>query len=472
MTALDQAFIKAFSQQAGAPASATLRPTSPNNPLEKSVLEISGATAGLSSSAVGISRKNTAGQASSGTLAKPREDYAPANEEHVERNESVSPSVVSSPGARDIAPEMFDRFDGVLAALEKMPDLRSREPENQAADSVQAMENVEYYPVEFPSVEVDIGQWSGGGTQWVVGDESLSTPVESLLPGHEPQPSIPEPETAGPEPESPNVEYLPAAAEYRTETVEPEQSAAEPQLPETVEEISPDEVGMSCPLHRRRMFRPAWQVDSFTWPKVCRRLMSRATDEWDRLADALVNVAAGGGKVQAFAGCRQGEGATTLLLCAANRLAERGIKTALVDADFQKPRLAKRLGIQPQIGWNETGEDDEYNINQAVVETADGNLALAALRESDETNSADWLHWHECIGQLRDHYDLILVDLGPMEKCVNAQNTPWDCGNHLDVVLLTHNRRITPKETLAEMQHRLNEAGVNVAGVVENFITT
>lgn len=432
MTALDQAFIKAFSQQADTTASATLRPTSP----------------------------------------KPREDYAPANEEYVERNESVSPSVAGVSGATDIAPEMFDRFDGILAALEKMPDLRGCEPENPTADSLPAMENAENYPNEFPSVEVGMGQWSGGDMQWAIGDESLSMPVESLLPGHEPQPSIPDPETARPEPEAPNVDYLPAAAEHRIETVEPEESAAEPHSPETVNEISPDEIGMSCPLHRRRAFRPAWQVDSFTWPKVCRRLMSRATDEWDRLADALVNVAAGGGKVQAFAGCRQGEGATTLLLCVANRLAERGIKTALVDADFQRPRLAKRLGIKPQIGWNETGDDDEHNINQAVVETADGNMALAALRESAETNSADWLHWHECIGQLRDHYDLVLVDLGPMEKCVGEPNTPWDCGNKLDVVLLTHNRRITPKETLAEMQHRLNEAGVNVAGVVENFVAT
>ena len=35
-------------------------------------------------------------------------------------------------------------------------------------------------------------------------------------------------------------------------------------------------------------FKPAWQVDRFTWPRVCRRLMAKANDEFDRLADALM----------------------------------------------------------------------------------------------------------------------------------------------------------------------------------------
>ncbi len=36
----------------------------------------------------------------------------------------------------------------------------------------------------------------------------------------------------------------------------------------------------------QREFTPAWQVDHFTWPRLCRRLIARAAEELDRLADA------------------------------------------------------------------------------------------------------------------------------------------------------------------------------------------
>ena len=104
-------------------------------------------------------------------------------------------------------------------------------------------------------------------------------------------------------------------------------------------------------------FKPAWQVDRFTWPRICRRLVARAAEEFNRLADALLAANARGQKALAIAGCCRGEGATTLLLCAARRLAERGIKLILVNADLNRPRLAKRLGVQPQSGWNETSDD-------------------------------------------------------------------------------------------------------------------
>jgi len=80
-------------------------------------------------------------------------------------------------------------------------------------------------------------------------------------------------------------------------------------------------------------FKPAQQVDHFTWPIVCRRLMARADEEFDRLADAILAMNAQGKKVLAFGSRRRGEGTTTLLLCIARRLAERGVKPALVEAD-------------------------------------------------------------------------------------------------------------------------------------------
>jgi len=396
MTALDQAFIKAFSQQGTSPVATVPRPAAP---MSKN-----------SPSPLGVDRgeKNMPGEEGQAAV-----DNAPA-----------------------VAPAMFSRFDGILAALEKMPNLQA-EPSNLESGIV--VEEEEQGVGGFPSIELGSGQWAVGGAEWAVGDETVCPVPKSMVPGYEPQPSISEPQTPSHEP--------------RATSPKPRTPNPEPQT-----------------------FRPAWQVDRFTWPRVCRRLISRAADEWDRLADALLAANAQGRKVLAIAGCRQGEGATTLLLCAARRMAERGVKTALVDADLRRPRLAKRLGVQPQFGWNEISNEEAINLNQAVVETTDGNLALLAVRETVEENdnaAGDWSQWTACIEQLRNHYEMVLVDLGPLENSIPADYAPpWATEGNIDALLLVHNRRVTSKENLNEMQRRLTEADINVAGMIENFVAT
>ncbi len=223
-----------------------------------------------------------------------------------------------------------------------------------------------------------------------------------------------------------------------------------------------------------RAFKSGWQVDQFTWPRLCRRLIARAAGELDRLADALMAANAQGQKVLAIAGCRRGEGATTLLLCAARRLAERGIKPVLVDADLVQPRLAKRLGVQPQFGWDETEEEDGRSLDQAIVEATANNVALLPAREpSAEGNrpAGDAARLPACLGILREHYDMVLVDVGPLEEAESAEGAIRQTARLVDAVVLVRNHRLTSTEDLAACQQQLTEAGTVVAGIVENFVT-
>ena len=126
----------------------------------------------------------------------------------------------------------------------------------------------------------------------------------------------------------------------------------------------------------RAEFKPAWQVERFTWPRICRRLIGRAADELDRLADALLTANAGGQKVLAIAGCRQGEGATTLLLCAARRLAERGVKAVLVDADRPGPGWPSVWACSRSSAGTTDRRTRPGRLDQAVVEATANNLAL------------------------------------------------------------------------------------------------
>jgi Mrp family chromosome partitioning ATPase len=223
-----------------------------------------------------------------------------------------------------------------------------------------------------------------------------------------------------------------------------------------------------------REFKPAWQVDHFTWPKVCRRLIALAAEELDRLADALLAANAHGQKVLAIGGCRRGEGATTLLLCAARRLAERGLKPILVDADLGRPRLAKRLAVQPQLGWDETTDSEGKSLDQAIVEATSNNLALLPAREppADRGQSAsDPSRLPACLGILRNYYDMVLVDLGPLEDAGLADGSRSQIvAGMIDAVVLVRNPRITSEEQLTAFERQLAAAGIVAAGIVENFV--
>ena len=223
-------------------------------------------------------------------------------------------------------------------------------------------------------------------------------------------------------------------------------------------------------------FKPAWQVDRFTWPRICRRLMARAAGEFDRLADALLAANARGQKALALAGCSRGEGATTLLLCAARRLAERGIKLVLIDADLNRPRLAKRLGVQPQSGWNDPSEQDGTFLDPAVVEAAANNLAISPVRELSPPKgptAADWSRFAACVETLKNHYEMVLVDLGPLESIESfGDMLGRSAAGKIDAVLLVHNPRVTSEERLAAVEQQLTDAGIALAGRIENFVST
>jgi Mrp family chromosome partitioning ATPase len=221
-------------------------------------------------------------------------------------------------------------------------------------------------------------------------------------------------------------------------------------------------------------FKPAWQVDHFTWPKLCRRLIAKATDELDRLADAYLALQGQGQKVLAMGACQSGEGATTMLLCAAHRLAERGVKTVLVDADLNRPRLANRLGVQPQIGWDETTDEEGRSLDHAIIEAMENNLSLLPLREpSDEFGRApgDPTRLAACVKVLRDHYDMVLVDLGPLQDAGLIEDKwGWLAAGTIDSVVLVQNRHVTSEQQQMALESQLAVAGVAVAGIVENFV--
>ena len=498
MTALDQAFIRAFSQQG------TLPPVPPRqsagDPPNSRVNEDGTVPLGdhprmaseFCGAAVPAARAGET-PAPQAVLGQPFSAGRPKAEPH--------PSAV--PCAPDVTPpHISDVFRDVLATLER-PPLRPKSPERGHAATPDSPWN--------SAAEADTGAWSANWCQTSVGmaepfdlaepivlaesvglvesvDETepheLAEPVERREPtqpldsvgmkdfGRREAPVRAKVESPRQQAQQEQREER-AAIDNQGSAINDQQSAISnqqspvaplssfPQLPSARETSSQD-------------FKPAWQVERFTWPRVCRRLMARAAEEFDRLADALLAANARGQKVLAMAGCCRGEGATTLLLCAARRLAERGVKLVLVDADLARPRLGKRLGVELQAGWNETSVEDAAFLSHAIVESAANNLALAAIREPVTTNGharGDCSRLAPCLDTLKSQYEMVLVDLGPLESIESVSDFfERMVGGKIDAVLLVRNPRITSEARLADVESQLTASDVALAGLIENFV--
>lgn len=244
----------------------------------------------------------------------------------------------------------------------------------------------------------------------------------------------------------------------------PAPQAAKPGLP-----ISPApveaETGAEGETDARR-FRPLLQVDRIAPSSVGQALQRRAGAELDRLADALAALAQRGRKVVGFASDKTGQGTTTLVGGAALRLAERGVSVAVVDADMADPQLASELGLLPEYGWEEALERS-VSCEELVIESAEQPIALLPLCRRFPAASLpdDFTPFRESLAKLRQHYDLVLVDLGiPGDPLVGRMLKT------LDTVLLVRDVRAVPAERVLDLHRTLSRAGVNVAGIVESFV--
>ncbi|MBN1908582.1 MAG: hypothetical protein JW818_02490, partial [Pirellulales bacterium] len=279
-----------------------------------------------------------------------------------------------------------------------------------------------------------------------------SLPANSLGIPIEAPPRRPEPETAtAPEPDH--------QFDLETPTEEPvndQQAEYQNDRPD----VAPPTIGAKEP------FRPMLQVDSFAWPAICQVRHPAGEAALDQLAAGLVGLQGNRRTVVAVAGSSRGAGCTTLLLSAARRLAKRRLNMALVDADRAVPELAGRLGLLPELGWEQfaTGR---VPLAEVLIESIEDGLSLLPLCRMEGGESAASLNVGLAATVLRHHYDLVLLDLGVPDPATNPISP--EMGNWLDAVVLVHDIRSGSLGRLLHARNRLTEAGVHVIGIVENF---
>jgi Mrp family chromosome partitioning ATPase len=218
-------------------------------------------------------------------------------------------------------------------------------------------------------------------------------------------------------------------------------------------------------------WRPMLQVEHFLWPKICAQLHMVAVRQMDQLADAIANAVGGGHKVIAVGGCRAGDGATTLSLCAARQLARRGLRVVVVDGSFNDPQVATRLGLLPQHGWEDVLAG-KLPLEEVIVDSTEDRLAVLPVVRPQ--SGMDGLFQQKTtmaasLDTLSQHYDVVLIDAGALEDRLSAWAPGPGNASRLDGAVLVHNLRAINADRLAEVGRGLAAAAVVQVGVIQNF---
>jgi Mrp family chromosome partitioning ATPase len=217
--------------------------------------------------------------------------------------------------------------------------------------------------------------------------------------------------------------------------------------------------------------RAAYEVDELALPKACGDLLTHARRGWDRFADQLTKRLAAGEKCVAIASCSAGEGRTTIALAAARHLAARGVRTVVVDANFDNPTLAAACGITPQAGWSEVVWG-ERPLGEALIASAAEDLTLVPWqgRGKHARRSSDTLRIAAMFNTLQEHYDFVLVDTAPLDGPASISEFAGLADTlGLDAVYMAHDARTSTGGELRDTCDRLERAGVRVGGIIENF---
>jgi len=215
-------------------------------------------------------------------------------------------------------------------------------------------------------------------------------------------------------------------------------------------------------------WRPLLQVDRVVWPSVHNRLQATAPAAIQQMADGLLSICAAGNKVVGLASCTRGEGVTTLLLAAAQKLQCQGRKVVLVDADWSNPQLAQSLGLLPQIGWEET-LCGGLPLEEVVIESLADGLAVLPVREPSESSIAQ-AQIAATFEILAREFDLVLVDLGPLDEVRDGNAALGEVAARMDAVVLVQNVRVTTPNRLAEVRQRLAASNLRHACTIQNFV--
>jgi Mrp family chromosome partitioning ATPase len=194
-----------------------------------------------------------------------------------------------------------------------------------------------------------------------------------------------------------------------------------------------------------------------------------SADGLGNLVRAVLTKAWQNRRILAVTSFGRAEGVSTINLCIARLAAAFHMKVAIVDGNFESPRLAETLGVSFDRGWIQSPAEEPLS-ECAVTSLADDSV-LFPLRLPSPLSSVlevDRQRVERAMSTWQTSFDLVLVDAGPIYRAAHIWFTE-------PVVRLVHgalvvrDARQTVNGQLDDVLQRIRGAGVTDVSVIENF---
>ncbi len=172
------------------------------------------------------------------------------------------------------------------------------------------------------------------------------------------------------------------------------------------------------------------------------------------------------GKVIQFIGSKPGEGTSVLAREFARVVSMKlGKRVLLVDADQHKPVQPGFFGIRPELDWRQVIRDGR-EIDQALYQVEKTSLFITQFSSNSVAVPPvfDAPKVGELFGELRDEFDLVVVDTPPGTRSSDG----LALSPRTDGVVLVVEAEKTRWQVAEHVMRRIEKQGGTVLGVVLN----
>lgn len=196
--------------------------------------------------------------------------------------------------------------------------------------------------------------------------------------------------------------------------------------------------------------------------------LARFVQSLDHLRVALCEGGSNGeGRCVMITSATGGEGKTTLSAHLAARCANAGTATLLIDADLRRGSLGRLLDVPSGLGLADVLAG-QVELDGGLISTQAGGFHFlsAGTPGIDPTRVLRSTRLAELIGQLRQMYDLILIDTPPVLPVADA----LILGRWSDGAVMTARYDASRLPLLERANRQITAAGIPVLGVVVNGV--
>ncbi|MCY2980346.1 MAG: P-loop NTPase [Planctomycetota bacterium] len=262
----------------------------------------------------------------------------------------------------------------------------------------------------------------------------------------------------------------PSHSSNRVDSVKPMVSAELPPAPTPSKpslETQPTKLPTSLPLPVS--FAPSWEVDSFLWPDVVKRIEVSQPDAFHQIGKNLSLANRDGLKVMAITSGERGVGRSTVAMHMARCAAKVGLRVALIDGDTFSPSLINQLSLDIEHGWQDCLFEN-VPLHEVAVHSINDGITLFPLTcvVSQQQVHANLHRLAKLIKRISTAFDMVFIDanrlsLEQRDMVGVAQETI------VDAAIVVVDTELSVKEKVDSAVSILQEMGLSSIGLVENF---